>query len=108
MKFYYVYILLCSDNSYYTGMTNNLEKRIELHNSKSSKYAYTSSRLPVKLVWYLQCDSPKQAITLEKQIKGWTRRKKCALIEERWDDLVTFSKNYTEFGMDKSPSTGSE
>ena len=64
MKFYYVYILLCSDNSYYTGMTNNLEKRIELHNSKSSKYA--SSRLPVKLAWYLQRDYPKYFTKINK------------------------------------------
>ncbi|WP_349522872.1 GIY-YIG nuclease family protein [Muricauda sp. NFXS6] len=49
MKFYYVYILLCSDNSYYTGMTNDLDRRITQHNSGHRKFNYTSTRLPVEL-----------------------------------------------------------
>jgi len=101
MKFYYVYILLCSDNSYYTGITNNVEKRISEHQSKSSRESYTASRLPVKLVWNLKCDNPNDAIKIEKQIKGWSRRKKEALINENWQDLVKLSKNYTQFGKPK-------
>jgi putative endonuclease len=46
----------------------------------------------------LQCTNPNEAITIEKQIKGWSRKKKKALIEENWEDLVKFSKNYSEFG----------
>jgi len=98
MKLYYVYILLCSDNSYYTGITNNLQARLNQHQSASKTFAYTSNRLPVKLVWHIQCTNPTEAITIEKQIKGWSRKKKKALIEEKWQDLVTFSKNYTQFG----------
>ena len=98
MKFYYVYILLCSDNTYYVGMTYDLERRLVQHNGGSNKFSYTAQRLPVKLEWYLQCTNPSEAIKIEKQIKGWSKRKKAALIEENWDDLVLFSKNYTEYG----------
>jgi len=102
MKFYYVYILLCSDDSFYTGITNDLERRIIEHNSINSNYAYTSSRLPIELVWHLQCTDPNDAIKIEKQIKGWSRKKKMALIHENWKDLIKFSKNYTEFGNPNS------
>ena len=96
MKYYYVYILLCSDESYYTGMTNHLERRFYQHQIGFRKGTYTATRLPVKLKWFLQCTNPLEAIRIEKQIKGWSHRKKQALIEENWEDLVTFSKNYTE------------
>ena len=101
MKFYYVYILLCSDNSYYTGITNDIEKRVSEHQSKRSRDSYTASRLPVKLVWNLKCDNPIDAIKVEKQIKGWKKKKKEALINENWQDLVQLSKNYTQFGKPK-------
>ena len=108
MKFYYVYILLCSDNTYYTGVTNNLEARLVQHQGSTKSFAYTSNRLPVKLVWHLKCTNPNDAIAIEKQIKGWSQRKKKALIEEKWEDLVKFSKNYAQFGShNKYPSTGS-
>ncbi|TGV02181.1 GIY-YIG nuclease family protein [Flavivirga rizhaonensis] len=98
MKFYYVYILLCSDNTYYTGMTNNLERRISQHKSGYRKDSYTYSRLPIELKWYLQCTNSSEAIKIEKQIKGWSQRKKNALINENWKDLIKFSKNYTDYG----------
>ncbi len=79
-------------------MTNDLERRLAQHNSGSGKFNYTSTRLPVKLKRYLQCANPSEAIKIEKQIKGWSRRKKQALIDEKWDDLIKFSKNYKEYG----------
>jgi len=92
-------------------MTNDLERRLNQHKSGHRKDSYTASRLPVKLKWYLQCTNPSEAIKIEKQIKGWSHRKKQALIDENWDDLVLFSKNYKEYGnkinQDKS-STGSD
>ncbi len=99
MKQYYVYILKCSDNSYYTGFTNNMERRITEHNSGMIKGTYTSTRLPVTLVWLETFLDPNQAIMVEKQIKGWSRRKKEALINEDWEKLVEYSRNYTEFGV---------
>ena len=98
MKFYYVYIVLCSDKSYYTGITNDLERRINQHKTGHRKGSYTFSRRPIELKWYLQCTNPSEAIALEKQIKGWTQRKKEALITENCGDLVEFSKNYTDYG----------
>jgi putative endonuclease len=96
MKFYYVYILKCSDGSYYTGVTNNMEKRLAEHNSDDSATSYTSKRRPVELVYHQQFNDINQAIELEKQIKGWSRRKKEALINEDWEKLKLYSKNYTD------------
>jgi len=79
-------------------MTNNLERRLVEHRSKPKKCSYTTSRLPIELVWYLSCTTPDEAISIEKKLKGWTRKKKTALIKENWQDLVEFSKNYTEHG----------
>ncbi len=97
MKFYYVYILKCCDGSYYTGVTNNVEKRLAEHNSADSVTSYTSTRRPVELVYHQQFNDIMQAIELEKQIKGWSRKKKEALINEDWEKLKEYSKNYTEF-----------
>jgi len=77
-------------------MTNDLERRLNQHQSGYRKGTYTSTRLPVKLEWFLQCTNPSEAIKIEKQIKGWSHRKKQALIDENWEDLITFSKNYTQ------------
>ncbi len=79
-------------------MTSDLDKRLEQHQAGNTFDGYTHSRRPVKLVWYVQCNDPNDAIRLEKQIKGWSRKKKEALINDKFADLVEFSKNYTEFG----------
>ena len=96
MRIYYVYILLCSDDSFYTGMTNDLERRMIEHSSGKSQGSYTFTRLPIELKWYLECSDSRDAIQYEKKIKGWSRRKKQALIDENWNDLVKFSENYSE------------
>jgi len=96
MRIYYVYILLCSDNSFYTGMTNDLERRMMEHKSGKNNDSYTFTRLPLELKWYLGCSDSRDVIQYEKKIKGWSKRKKQALIDENWQDLVKFSKNYTE------------
>jgi putative endonuclease len=83
-----VYILECSDNSYYTGVTNNLERRILEHQSGESESSYTFSRRPVKLRWYSEDMDPDQAIELEKQIKGWRKSKKEALINGDWAEII--------------------
>ncbi|OAB80331.1 GIY-YIG nuclease family protein [Cochleicola gelatinilyticus] len=101
MKLYFTYILLCSDNSYYTGMTNDIERRVEEHIQGKKKSSYTYARRPVELKWFVTCTNPSEAIKIEKQIKGWTHRKKKALIEENAKDLIRFSKNYKEFGKPK-------
>lgn len=98
MKLYFVYILQCADNSYYTGVTNNVERRINEHNSGDDKSAYTYKRRPVTLVWQESYNDIHQAITKEKQIKGWNRKKKEALINGDFDELVRLSNDKTSLG----------
>jgi putative endonuclease len=75
----WMYILECSDGSYYTGSTNNLERRLEEHQLGLGSN-HTKSRLPVKLVYYEEYDRIDSAFYREKQIQGWSRKKKEALI----------------------------
>ncbi len=95
MKDYFVYILKCNDESYYTGVTNNLEKRFAEHNGNYSITSYTFKRRPVELVFSQQFHDIQQAIALEKQIKGWSGKKKEAFINEEWGKLKTFSRNHS-------------
>jgi len=110
MKTYFVYILKCSDHSYYTGFTNNLERRMMEHHTGKNKDCYTFDKRPLDLVWFETFNDVLNAIAVEKQIKGWTRRKKEALIKEDWDKLVLYAKNYTQYGSQQNngSSTGSD
>lgn len=92
MKDYFVYIVKCSDESCYTGITSNLEQRINEHNYGIFK-GYTSKRLPVTLVFSNRFSDVREAIRAEKQIKGWSRAKKEALIEGDFEKLVKLSKS---------------
>jgi putative endonuclease len=74
-----MYILECADGSYYTGSTWELEKRLWEHQNKLGAN-YTAKRLPVKLVYCEECDRVEDAFRREKQIQGWSRTKKQALI----------------------------
>ena len=87
MELYCVYIIECSDKSYYTGVTNDLERRLEEHNSGLNEQSYTYSRRPVILKY---CESFKyinDAILWEKQVKGWSRKKKEALFNHDWKTI---------------------
>ncbi len=82
MKMNYVYILLCADNTYYTGWTNDVEKRVQTHNQgKGAKY--TKSRLPVKVVYIESFETKIEAMKREAEIKKLTRVNKEKLIKER-------------------------
>jgi len=98
MKIYTVYILECIDSSFYVGITSNLDQRLEEHNSGKDKSAYTYKRRPVILKWFQNFTEPSLAIKFEKQLKGWSRAKKIALINSDWERLINYSKNHTEFG----------
>ncbi|QOW09152.1 GIY-YIG nuclease family protein [Kaistella flava (ex Peng et al. 2021)] len=93
MIFYYVYILKCSDNSYYTGITNDLCRRIEEHNNGVNPTCYTHNRRPVHLAFSSEFIDVNLAILFEKQIKGWSRKKKEAIINGDWNLLPELSKN---------------
>jgi putative endonuclease len=79
--------LECSDKSYYTGITNDPIRRLEEHNSGVNKNSYTSSRLPVRMIYLEKFSDYNLAINWEKRIKNWSRKKKQALINEKWDQL---------------------
>jgi len=91
MPQFYVYILKCSDDSYYIGHTDNLESRILAHKTNSLK-CYTSSRLPVQLVWHQDFGSRIEALEAEQKIKRWSRKKKEALIDKNWELLSQLAK----------------
>jgi putative endonuclease len=77
---YFTYILRCGDGRFYIGVTNNIVLREEEHNSSEDKRHFTSSRKPVELVYYEEYQYILDAIAREKQLKGWSRAKKKALI----------------------------
>ena len=92
MKTYYVYILLCSDETYYTGVTDDLETRLLYHQNGYNPESYTYNRRPVEVVFYTEFNDVKQAISFEKQVKGWSRKKKEAIINDEWEKLPNLSK----------------
>jgi putative endonuclease len=87
----YVYILECSDLSYYVGSTWDLERRVGDHDQGLGA-EYTRRRRPVRLVWSCQLDRIDEAFRVEKQIQGWSRAKRQALIEGRYDDLPALAR----------------
>jgi putative endonuclease len=87
MKTYYVYILKCSDDSYYAGVTNNLDRRVAEHSEGIDNKSYTFKRRPIQLVFCDAFNDINKAIAFEKQIIGWSKKKKEALIERNWDKL---------------------
>ena len=84
---YAIYILKCSDRTYYTGLTKDLEARLKEHELGAHTESYTFSRRPVKLVWSIVTESYQEAFRWEHQIKGWSRAKKEALIRGDVDGI---------------------
>ena len=99
-KNYYVYILKCSDQSYYTGVTSCLEKRLFEHCQGFDAKCYTYSKRPLKLKFTAEFQDINEAIARDKQIKGWTRKKKEALIKQDFKKLIKLSKSH---GSTSSP-----
>ena len=87
VKYLYVYILKCSDGTYYTGITNNLARRITEHTLGINKDAYTYSRRPVEMIYSERYTDYLLAISWEKRIKKWSKKKKEALISKNWEKL---------------------
>ena len=90
-KEFFVYILKCSDNTFYTGMTSDLEKRINEHNNQTHE-GYTSKRLPVELVYSQKFFDFDEAMRAEKRIKKWSHLKKQALIDGDFEKIKELSK----------------
>jgi putative endonuclease len=88
---FWAYILRCADGSYYTGHTDDLDKRIGEH--LTGRYCeYTATRLPVRLVFSQPFPTREEALASELQIKGWSRKKKEPLMRGDWADLKQLAK----------------
>ena len=92
MKIYYVYILECSDKTFYTGITSDLTNRLQSHKSGKYKDSYTYSRRPLGLVYYCEFTNPNVAIATEKRFKKWSKAKKKALINGEFEKLPNLAK----------------
>lgn len=93
---YYVYIVECKDTSYYTGMCNDLDRRLWEHNTGYDEECYTYSRRPVELKYCQRFQYVTEAIKWEKQLKGWSRKKKEALFKEDWNEIRQLAKSSTK------------
>lgn len=98
---FWVYILWCSDGSYYAGHTDNLETRIVLHHTGECE-CYTNTRRPLELVWSQEFTTREEALSAERQIKGWSRKKKAAMMRDDWVEVSRLARNKMD-----GPSTGS-
>ncbi len=90
---FHVYILRCADDSYYTGHTDDLERRIGEHRSGAIPGCYTHARRPVALVYVQDFPTRAEALASETQIKRWSRAKKEALAARDWDSLKMHAMN---------------
>jgi putative endonuclease len=95
----YVYILECVDGSFYTGSTKNIEQRLYQHQTGMGAN-HTKKHLPVKLVFVEEFSRIDEAFAREKQIQGWSRKKKQALIDGDWERLKQFAACQNETAFD--------
>ena len=94
---FWAYILKCADNSYYTGHTDKFEIRVAQHNAGECP-GYTASRLPVELAWSQEFNSREEALSAERQIKGWSRKKKEAMIRGDWAEVSRLAQSKSAHG----------
>ena len=89
----WTYILECADGSFYCGSTTDLERRVSQHNlGEGATYTRIRRRRPVKLVWSAEFDRIEDAFLYEKRIRKWSRAKRIALIEGRYDELPALAR----------------
>ena len=92
---FWAYLLRCADGSYYAGHTDDLDKRIGEH-AAGACGGYTATRLPVELVWSQECSTRIEALDFERQIKGWRRAKKEALIRGDWGEISRLARSKSD------------
>lgn len=104
VKEYIVYMLHCRDGSYYTGVTNNMELRLAQHERGDDVSCYTFKRRPVTLDYQCSFRDVFDAIAYETKLKGWSRRKKEALIRQEYGSLCRLAScpNATNFHLYKN------
>jgi len=103
---FYTYLLQCSDGSYYLGHTDDLETRVAQHNHGEIP-GYTYSRRPVRLLWSEDFQDRDQAFAIERQLKGWSRAKKEALIRGDWETVRQLARRGAVLRDEASPSSAS-
>ena len=96
---FWVYILRCADGSYYTGHTDNLEKRFHEHQTGAIE-CYTDTRRPVDLIFQQMFENRDDAFAAERRIKGWSRKKKEAMMCGDWKEVSRLAKAH---GSTSSP-----
>jgi putative endonuclease len=106
MRGYFVYMLLCADGRYYVGVTNDVERRFAEHEEGLDAGAWTHGRGPFELVYVQEFQWIQEAIAWEKQLKGWSAKKKKALCEENYEALSEFARcrNATRHDRPRLPS----
>jgi len=87
-----IYILKCADDSYYVGHAQNVESRMIEHHSRMHDHCYTATRLPIELLYAKEFPTRDEAFNFERQIKGWSRAKKEALIQGGFEAVRALSK----------------
>jgi predicted GIY-YIG superfamily endonuclease len=101
---FWAYVLYCADRSFYVGHTEDLDVRIPMHMSGEFG-GYTSTRLPVTLVWCDEFAIRYEALSAERQIKGWSRAKKLALIRGDWALISKLARNRAERDKEKASTS---
>ena len=91
---FWAYMLHCNAGRLYVGHTDNLETRVAQHQSGTIR-GFTREYLPATLVWSQEFSTRYEALATERQIKGWSRAKKLALIREDWDEISWLAKSRT-------------
>jgi putative endonuclease len=95
----WTYLIECADGSFYAGSTVDLERRLSQHDlGEGPKYTRPRRRRPVRLVWCQLFERVDDAFAFEKQIQGWSRAKRIALIEGRYDDLPRLASRRSREG----------
>jgi predicted GIY-YIG superfamily endonuclease len=104
LKPFFVYILRCAGASYYVGQTDCLEQRLEQH--AEGQIGYTATRKPVELNWSGEFETREAAIAFERQIKGWSRAKKEALMRGDWSQVQQLARSKSGQASTSSARTG--
>jgi len=103
----FLYILRCSDDSYYVGTTRKtLDERVAEHNA-GILGGYTATKRPVSLVFAEHFESAVDAIAAERRVKGWSRAKKEALMHGAWDEISKLARRRRPHPSRRPPSAGS-
>jgi putative endonuclease len=102
----YLYVLRCADGSYYVGSTTNMEVRLAQHHAGEGG-SFTAERLPIELIYSAEFPTLHEAFLAERQVKGWTRAKKEALIRGDYQVLVELSRSRTQRLGSKDKTTSS-